>query len=316
MQKEEEVMRRKLIDRVISLIPSKTIKSAIYAQKHNFSNIDLFKIIIEYANTLEEEISLLKELKNRCNDRDLSNVINKIITYNEKSLALLAKKDADYIYEVEIEESRYLSSTLEEAFNTFKTYLRAFKSFGGDTSSFMISKKRVANRLKVREIENDYDVIACAEYNAKCQVIRICNSPFKDPYYNNKYSDECINYPILFKKYDLVECAKIKGKYYISDGADSVVIDINDKERRFVINSFDQDNSDVACVLLMENEFVKYRAIDKKDDDGYYPFFMCHDHIDYGCLELVDIENVPENVKKDYKYIVDTCKRIDKLTEK
>lgn len=43
---------------------------------------------------------------------------------------------------------------------------------------------------------------------------------------------------------------------------------------------------------------------------------MCHDHIDYGCLELVDIENVPENVKKDYKYIVDTCKRIDKLTEK
>ena len=91
-------------------------------------------------------------------------------------------------------------------------------------------------------------------------MFKIIEGDFK----NNKYSDECINYPILFKKYDLVECAKIKGKYYILDGANSVVIDINDKERRFVINSFDQDNSDVACVLLMENEFVKYRAIDKK----------------------------------------------------
>ena len=38
------------------------------------------------------------------------------------------------------------------------------------------------------------------------------------------------------------------------------------------------------------------------DEEGYCRYLGCHNHIDFGYLEKVDLNNIPEEIKKDYKY--------------
>ena len=53
----------KLINKIIKLIPSETIKKAVIETNHCFSDIELVQIICEFASSWEQMILLLEEQK-------------------------------------------------------------------------------------------------------------------------------------------------------------------------------------------------------------------------------------------------------------
>ena len=57
-----------LIKKITKLIPSETIKKAVKETKHCFSDIEFVQIIIEFAPSWEQMISLLEEMKKYTKD--------------------------------------------------------------------------------------------------------------------------------------------------------------------------------------------------------------------------------------------------------
>ena len=61
----------KLENKIISLIPSKTIKDEVIRIKHKFTDIELVQIVIEFAQTWEEMIELLSEFNKNISDNKI-----------------------------------------------------------------------------------------------------------------------------------------------------------------------------------------------------------------------------------------------------
>lgn len=62
----------KLENKIVSLIPSKTIRKAVKETKHKFSDIELVQIIDEFAPSWEEMLQLLVECKKHIEDNKVN----------------------------------------------------------------------------------------------------------------------------------------------------------------------------------------------------------------------------------------------------
>ena len=76
-----------LINKIIKLIPSETIKKAVKETKHCFSDIELVQIIIEFAPSWEQMIFLLEEMKKYTNDTKVRKYVSQYINIEKKQIA-------------------------------------------------------------------------------------------------------------------------------------------------------------------------------------------------------------------------------------
>ena len=116
---------------------------------------------------------------------------------------------------------------------------------------------------------------------------------------------KCIKYPTIFKAGELVYIDKSKYNlrvanyrdyyYSIADGKKYGIVGFNQ-------NEIDEDGDiDVCYFLDLSNEFVNYRSIGVNEQQ-YVNYLDCHDHIDFGYVEKIDINKVHPKIKDDYEY--------------
>ena len=110
----------KLENKIISLIPSKTIKDEVKRIKHKFSDIELVQIIIQFAPTWEEMIDLLLEINKTITDNKIKKYIHEFIKIEKKKYQMLVTSEEGYVYDVimdpDMKNESYLVPDFESAF--------------------------------------------------------------------------------------------------------------------------------------------------------------------------------------------------------
>ncbi len=314
----------KLENKIISLIPSKTVKMAAKEQKYIFSEIDLVRIVMEFSQSLESMISLLLEIKKNITDDKIKKYITKVVNLEKKQYKLLTTPEEGYIYEVIMNRNtseRYLVPDFESAFITINNFFKHYKKFidknNNDYSSIEIAKRKISQRLNSREIDNRDQPFVCV-LNNKRQIKKIYSYLNAVDIEKIGLQIEEIKYPDIFKAGDLVyvdlnKCPDLEPYRYIN------YYENIDGKRMYGINSFDNNkefegNIDVCCFLELSSEYVFYRKIEL-DEDGYCRYLMCHNHIDFGYLEKAVLDETPEKIIDDYNYCKTELIKLEYLNE-
>ncbi|MDE6585014.1 MAG: hypothetical protein K2K15_06400, partial [Anaeroplasmataceae bacterium] len=286
-------------NKVVSLLPSITIKKYVKENGFTFRDCDLFNIIKEYAEYFDERVNLLNQSLEFITDPQVKKHIKQFIKEEHRNLEYFLHPEPNYVYDVEISKyERYLAPTFDSAKSTIQSYWRCYKKYSEEKkdTTYSISKRRIANRVSAKDIDR-IDEIAEVELDYKQKLKRVhvyvySSSP-------KIIEEEVISYPPIFKKGAFVRYIPDWKSYQIDDDVHVIKIDNND-DFIYGINSFDNSGEDVACVLMLDSPYVKTRTIDTVDEYGRYPFLMSHDHIDFGRIELVSLDEVPTEVKEDY----------------
>ena len=299
-------------NKVVALLPSITIKNYVKENDFTFRDCDLFNIIKEYADYFDERLDLLKQSLEFITDPQVKKHIKQFIKEEYWSLEYFLHLEPNYVYDVEISENeRYLAPTFEAVKSTIQSYWKCYKKFHKETkdTTYRISKRRIANRVSAKDIDK-IDETAAAELGYKQKLKRV--NVYVSHASPKIIEEEVISYPQIFKKGAFVRYIPDWKFYQIDDDVHVIKIDNND-DFIYGINSFDNSGEDVACVLMLNSPYVTTRTIDTVDEYGRYPFLMSHDHIDFGRVELVSLDEVSTEIKEDYLYAMDMITKLNLL---
>jgi len=312
----------KLKNSIISLIPSKTVKSAVKQTHFLFSELDLVKITLEFSVNRDQRIRLLGQLKASLEDKDVRKYVQRLITLEKKEYEVLVRNDPHYVYEVHMnpnsEYERYLCPTFEAALITADSHRRRYRDYFDSKDDIEITKRRIATRNKASDIDHK-DEIAGAILDCKNRIKSIWTYLPQASYEDLDLEMDSIHYPPLFKKGDFVSYSNRNVRHIINDDKNTYYYD-DHGQVVFGINSFDNDKVsiedgvefiDEACFLFLKCKIVEERTIDQQDKQGYYRYFMQHTHLDFGYLEKVDINTLSDDIKADYEYVMNFLNHID-----
>lgn len=301
-------MKTNFEKKINGLIPSKTIKE--YLRKHNdfhFSSMDNLCIMYLYSENWYKYMEYLSEASKVNNDKEIKSFIKKNVDFESKQWELLTRNDEGFIYKVKVNndtesfEESYFADSYEMCIVIIRDYLRTYKEYSSEIVSFDIDKVRLGT-LNTRYKVDKNTWIAGTILDKKLNPIKIYTDLKKPLYKEVSLDDYVIDYPKIFKKYDLVSYVNPNKVSYIEDGTTCWKYASNSKIE-YGINSFDNDDKEIACVLSINSPYVKKRTISVLDEKGYCPYLMAHDHIDFGKIELVDLCTITNDIKEDYLYI-------------
>ena len=202
------------------------------------------------------------------------------------------------------EGERFLCSSFDSIMKVIESYKENYKEYINvdNLKNIEIVKRKISNWGKSKEIDENENIIVYLNENMEINCIYDDN--FVDPEdYNLEM--KCIKYPTIFKAGELVYIDKSKYNlrvanyrdyyYSIADGKKYGLVGFNQ-------NEIDEDGDiDVCYFLDLSNEFVNYRSIGVNEQQ-YVNYLDCHDHIDFGYVEKIDINKVHPKIKDDYEY--------------
>lgn len=277
-------MNKEIHDKIVALIPSNSLKNAIKENGFVFPELDLFRIILRCAPSLEECTALLKEAKGGFSPQ-LCEYTEEYIEYQKGCLELFMKPEADYVYNVEVLPSeRYLFKTAKEAIE-FTSYYSKIED--ASTVGFHIEKTPILCLSEVNE-----DVLVAGNHNCTAKngkVVEVssaydCDYKFPPKCDGNcfdcerfchiKYEDE-VKIPVFLKKGDLI-------KYEDNVGRIVYAISLGENEN---------DTITAYCVPLDSAEVV-YHAF----EDSFY----AHQHPELYTVEKAEIEELDDEMREDY----------------
>ena len=277
-------MNKEIHDKIVALIPSNTLKNAIKESEFVFPELDLFRIILRCAPSLEERTALLKEAKGGFSPQ-LCEYTDEYIEYQKGCLELFMKPEANYVYSVVVLPSeRYLFKTAKEAIE-FTSYYS--KTYDASTVAFHIEKTPILCLSEVNE-----DVLVAGNHNCTAKngkVVEVssaydCDYKFPKKCDGNcfdcerfchiKYEDE-VKIPLFLKKGDLI-------KYEDNVGRIVYAISLGENEN---------DTITAYCVPLDSAEVV-YHVF----EDSFY----AHQHPELYTVEKAEIEELDEKMREDY----------------
>ena len=301
---------KSLVNKIISFIPSKSIKEAVKEQNHEFS--------------LKELIDCLIELKmGIISNKKLINFIDKYLYLQECQYQNLIKEEQGYVYEVIVCRGGYnfISPTYKAALTTAKAYIEEFIS-KEEELEVEISRRRLVEIDCYEGFEYEFGYSSYAFFDKELNIKRLggsilyCeNIRFELP--NNYFevlNQMCgedlelmpIKYPNIFKPGDLVYYNHISIPKLYSRFSNYAS---KEKEINYGINTFDNEYGDdisfsISNVLLLEKEEIKYKTMDLENVNDIEGAKVAYDfiYVDFGYLEKADLNNIPYQVKVDYEY--------------
>lgn len=313
-------------DKIVKLLPSQDLKTAVKAQGFTFKERDLLKLIDLYAPTFVDKLKLFGEAAVFSEKGNIAHA-KKLILFNERKYDKFMTPSADEVYEVDIKcdpldnEGTYIVRTFEDALATIRAFLKYYKDVGArdkEWSSYTVTKKTVGAPSRPKDIWDKIGETGSCTLGKGLKIKSVdakgLYTEFPCAHYCDRCKHECIStheieYPAFLEKYELV--AFSTGEYRrTGNGAHSSYTDIE-----YGINSFGMDkagyNVGCACVVELDNEYIKQRKADQKDENGYYRVYDSHCHPEFAEIFKPDPSELPKELYEDYLYAVEVLKKID-----
>jgi len=276
-----------LYNQVLDLLPSKDLKQAIANHHTVLKPIELVKIIEGYAKSFDHRIILLEGLKDCTDDRAVIEFIERQIQYHLNSRAKFVSEDDGSVFELLIKETpdsyeeHYLCTSISAAMRYIPLFFQEYECAPNVDTYFEIKKRKIIGEHDA--FQEDY--IASCYLNDKAEPLTYGACGIKRNYCDGRCFDcnqTCIyniqiGFPIFLDNLALVR--------YKTGNKHSYGIHLN--------NITDDDT---IYVLDLANEVMVYK--DFKND------FYAHEHIDAPLVEKVDLQDVPDDIRKTYEAYV------------
>lgn len=229
------------------------------------------------------------------------------------------------VYEVDIKcdpldnEETYIVRTFEDALATVRAFLKYYKSVGARDrawSRHTVTKKTVGAPRRPRDLYDKLGITGECTLGKGLKIKDIYARGMNAEFRCKRDCDECGNkciachdvaYPVFLDKYELVG---FHSGRYVRTGRD-LKAGYSDIEYGVNITDMREFNAGSPCVVALDNEYIKERKADTKDENGYYPVYDSHDHPDYAELFKPDVDSLPRGVYDDYLYAAKVLKKLD-----
>ena len=148
-------------NKVIELFKSKSLIAEIKQRHFQFDELQLVRIIYDYAHTYTQRLQLLRELVATAKSAQPRELAERCIAYQEQSMAAFMATQSGAAYEIHIKddpdayEERYLCRTYEGALGLFKTFHMSYKCEASEDGMFYIALRKFVDGNSAADFEED-----------------------------------------------------------------------------------------------------------------------------------------------------------------
>lgn len=137
--------------RIVSLIPSTSLKNRIKLTNHRFSDADLLSIAYRYAPDFDARIELLQMLEQHFTG-ELRDYTSRLIQVQRQMLEVFGEPTENAVFELHIKDTpdaydeRYLCKSFDAAFRIIPLFFKEYDCEENALTRYTIVKRRHSNR--------------------------------------------------------------------------------------------------------------------------------------------------------------------------
>lgn len=289
-----------MINEIIELLPSGNLKEKIKSTNHQFTESELLQIIYNYAPTFYEKLSMLERFSATASS-DVAALAKAYIEYEQNNYNRFVAEDLGFIYELHIKETPdshdecYICASYKAALVCIDRFYEEYASV--DAKETEKTKYKITKR-KIFFEENKFEEDAYAECVLGANKVILEISDYKA-------SSDCELDTLCSECNEICpyRCDELKFPCFACDYAIIKYLDHEVKEQFGVSICWDDSCNGLGeefYVIPLNSQSIR----EQRFDDNFYE----HQHIPLPLATLAKLDDLDENMRKNYLAFVEWLK--------
>ncbi len=272
-------------EEILQLIKSNSLVTEINQREFKFTDLQLVRIIYDYAHTYEQRLHMLSEIMVTSQSQQACELAEKSIRYQMDAMTSFMAPQADVVYELHIcddpnaYEERYLCRTYEAALQLFHNFHSYFECLPNEDGRYWIVSRKFVDGNTADNFSEDEVGVCCLTKDCEVLDVDVWDLYHKDC---DRSCENCericldnvsLDYPNFLENYDAVQFCGFRNKIH------------------FGIFIMEGD-----CILPLDSEYAEY--------GDYKNINRSHEHIDPPFIEKIDVSTLNDEFRKRYDLIV------------
>lgn len=280
-------MLDELQSRIVSLIPSTSLKNQIRLINHRLSDADLLSTAYRYAADYDARVELLQMLEQQFTG-DLRDYTSKLIHVQRQMLEVFLKPEDNTVYELHIKDTpdaydeRYLCKSFDAAICIIPLFFQEYDCEENSLTRYTIVKRRVLSE----EADFSDDELGELVMLAGMRVYSVNMWSF------DHQAEECAG-QCLNCNSPCADCHETIFPQFIQHGDAVKFYDLSGKESYGIALAFNNLPCSEYYVIPLDSDAVRYHDFDNIHD--------AHQHIPAPLTERIEEAALPEEIRADYK---------------
>lgn len=280
-------MLDELQSRIVSLIPSTSLKNQIRLINHRLSDADLLSTAYRYAADYDARVELLQMLEQQFTG-DLRDYTSKLIHVQRQMLEVFLKPEDNTVYELHIKDTpdaydeRYLCKSFDAAIRIIPLFFQEYDCEENSLTRYTIVKRRVLSE----EADFSDDELGELVMLAGMRVYSVNMWSF------DHQAEECAG-QCLNCNSPCADCHETIFPQFIQHGDAVKFYDLSGKESYGIALAFNNLPCSEYYVIPLDSDAVRYHDFDNIHD--------AHQHIPVPLTERIEEATLPEEIRADYK---------------
>ena len=280
-------MLDELQSRIVSLIPSTSLKNQIRLINHRLSDADLLSTAYRYAADYDTRVELLQMLEQQFTG-DLRDYTSKLIHVQRQMLEVFLKPEDNTVYELHIKDTpdaydeRYLCKSFDAAIRIIPLFFQEYDCEENSLTRYTIVKRRVLSE----EADFSDDELGELVMLAGMRVYSVNMWSF------DHQAEECAG-QCLNCNSPCADCHETIFPQFIQHGDAVKFYDLSGKESYGIALAFNNLPCSEYYVIPLDSDAVRYHDFDNIHD--------AHQHIPAPLTERIEEAALPEEIRTDYK---------------
>lgn len=280
-------MLDELQSRIVSLIPSTSLKNQIRLINHRLSDADLLSTAYRYAADYDARVELLQMLEQQFTG-DLRDYTSKLIHVQRQMLEVFLKPEDHTVYELHIKDTpdaydeRYLCKSFDAAIRIIPLFFQEYDCEENSLTRYTIVKRRVLSE----EADFSEDELGELVMLAGMRVYSVNMWSFD--HQAEGCAGQCLNC-----NSSCADCHETIFPQFIQHGDAVKFYDLSGKESYGIALAFNNLPCSEYYVIPLDSDAVRYHDFDNIHD--------AHQHIPAPLTERIEEAALPEEIRADYK---------------
>lgn len=280
-------MLDELQSRIVSLIPSTSLKNQIRLINYRLSDADLLSTAYRYAADYDARVELLQMLEQQFTG-DLRDYTSKLIHVQRQMLEVFLKPEDNTVYELHIKDTpdaydeRYLCKSFDAAIRIIPLFFQEYDCEENSLTRYTIVKRRVLSE----EADFSDDELGELVMLAGMRVYSVNMWSF------DHQAEECAG-QCLNCNSPCADCHETIFPQFIQHGDAVKFYDLSGKESYGIALAFNNLPCSEYYVIPLDSDAVRYHDFDNIHD--------AHQHIPAPLTERIEEAALPEEIRADYK---------------
>lgn len=273
--------------RIVSLIPSTSLKKQIKLTNYRLSDADMLSTAYRYANDYDTRMELLQMLEQHFSG-ELRDYTSRLIQVQRQMLESFLEPEDNAVYELHIKDTpdaydeRYLCKSFDAALRIIPLFFKEYDCEENALSRYTIVKRRILSD----EADFSEDELGELEMLPGMRVYSVGMWSFD--HQAEACSGQCFecNRPCA-------DCHETVFPNFIQHGDAVKFYDFSGKESYGIAFSLDDQPCSDYYVIPLDSDAVCYR--------DFANIHNAHHHIPAPLTERIEEEAIPEKMRADYK---------------